>query len=100
MTNYALIYFGGSEPSTPEEGERVTAAWIAWFGKVGPGVVDAGNPFGASASVGEGENAHATGYSIISADSLDAATALLEGHPHLDSGHGARIDVHEIVPMM
>ena len=30
MANYIFAYHGGKMPETPEEGERVMAAWGAW----------------------------------------------------------------------
>jgi isoaspartyl peptidase/L-asparaginase-like protein (Ntn-hydrolase superfamily) len=33
--------------------------------------------------------------SIIQAEDLDAAVALMEGHPHFMSGEGATIQIHE-----
>jgi hypothetical protein len=61
-------------------------------------VVDGGNPFGASASVGGGEAASGlTGYSILEADSLEAATDLAAGCPVLSSG--GSVDVYEAIPM-
>ncbi len=68
MATYLLAYRGGSMAQTDEERERVMAAWGAWFGTLGPAVVDAGNPFGPSASVGNGGGAAPsglTGYSIL-----------------------------------
>ncbi len=35
------------------------------------------------------------GYSIIQADDLEAAVALMEGHPHFMSGEDATIQIHE-----
>ena len=39
------------------------------------------------------------GYSIIQADDLDAAVALMEGHPHFMSGEGATIRIHETLDL-
>lgn len=92
MGKFVLAYQGGEMPDTPEEGEKVTAAWMSWFGSLGAAVVDGGNPFGSSkvitadGSVADGGPGGLTGYSIISADSLDAATGLARGCPLLASG--------------
>ncbi len=92
MGKFVLAYQGGGMPETPEEGEKVMAAWMNWFGSLGASVVDGGNPFGSSkviaadGSVTDGGPGGLTGYSIISADSLDAATGLARGCPLLASG--------------
>jgi hypothetical protein len=40
-----------------------------------------------------------TGYSILEADSMGAAVAMLQGHPHLDWAAGCEIEVHEAMPV-
>jgi hypothetical protein len=35
------------------------------------------------------------GYSILQAEDLNAAVALMDGHPHFMSGEGATIQIHE-----
>ena len=49
------------------------------------------------ASVSEGST-QASGYSIIEADSLDGAAAMLQEHPHPQTPDGT-IDVLEFLPM-
>ena len=39
-----LGYHGGSMPETPQEGEKVMAAWNSWMGSLGKALVDGGNP--------------------------------------------------------
>jgi hypothetical protein len=106
MANFVLLYTGGSAGTTPAEREKIMGAWGAWFGKLGDKIVDAGNPFSAHAkslsngSVHEGAvgNPPATGYSILKADSLNAAAELAKGCPVLQSG--GKITVYEITPAM
>ena len=101
MAKFVLAYRGGAMPTSPEEGEKVMAAWMSWFGSLGAAVVDGGNPFGASTAIAAdgavsgGGAAVLTGYSILSADSLDAATALAKRCPQLTSG--GTVDVYETV---
>ena len=104
MTKYVFNYHGdGDMPTDPAEIEAVMQAWSAWFGELGAAVVDGGNPFGAVASVAtDGSVAHAnpaslTGYSIVSADSLDAAVAMAKGCPVL--GGGGSVSVSETIDM-
>lgn len=102
MATYLFTYTGGSSPTTPEEGERVMAAWTAWFGTIGAGVVDGGNPTGPTKTVSPGGGVSAsdgpTGYSIIRADSFDAAVAIAQGCPVLQGG--GSVLVSEIQPIM
>jgi hypothetical protein len=103
MANYLLAYTGGSGMAETEaEREAAMAAWGAWFGELGSAVVEAGAPFGPSASVTSsgGDGAAPTGlsgYSVISAGSLEAATALVGKCPVIASG--GKVDVYEAIPV-
>ncbi len=106
MARFVVIYSGGSGmAATPEEQERIMGEWGAWYGKLGPAIADGGNPFGASKSIaGPGAAAAdgpgavpATGYTIIEADSLDAAATACADHPHLS--HGGQVHVFETIVM-
>lgn len=104
MGKYVLAYRGGQMADSDEERQAVMAAWGAWFGALGPAIVDGGNPFGASktvgagGSVGDGAPSGLTGYSMISADTIDAAAGMAQGCPVLSSG-GA-VDVYETFDVM
>ncbi len=97
MGNYVFVYKGGGMAPTPEEQERVMGQWMAWFGSLGDSVVEVGNPFGASAAVNGGSTSGLTGYSVVSADSLDDAVAKAGGCPILEGGGG--VEVYETVAM-
>jgi hypothetical protein len=99
MAKYLLAYRGGSTPESEEEQQAAMAAWTSWFGELGPAVVDGGNPFSVSASVAsdgavnDGGAAQLTGYSVLAADSLPAATEMAKGCPVLDAG--GSVEVYE-----
>ena len=80
MAKYLFVYHGGSMPETEEEGAQVMAAWNAWFQELGSAVVDGGAPVGMSSTVqsdgsvtNDGGSNPTSGYSIVSADSIDDA---------------------------
>ena len=106
MTKYLVLYTssasaGDQMGSDPGEAEKGMALWMEWFGKVGPAMVDGGNPL---AQVSElpptkgGSGRHIGGYSILEADSQKAVEALLEGHPHYQAPD-ASIAVLEFLPI-
>ena len=104
MSDYVLLYRGGSAPQSEEEGRKVMEAWTGWIGRLGSSMKDPGNPFsdvsrrlGPDGSVGEGDDA-VGGYSIVTADSVDDALALAKDCPALDSG--STITIHEVAPVM
>ena len=98
MAKYVLIYKGGTMPESEEEQKQVMDAWMSWFGGLGESVVDIGNPFGASTSVGNGGPSGLTGYSIVEAGSLDDAAAKAQGCPILRTDSGS-VEVYEALPM-
>lgn len=106
MAKFVLLYTGGSEPTSEAEGAAVMQAWMGWFNQLGAAVVDGGNPLGSAVksiasdgSVGDGlAGPPVTGYSIVTADSLDAAVALAKSCPHLQAG--GTVNVYEAIEMM
>jgi hypothetical protein len=104
MANYVLVFIGGSVPETEAAQQQVMADWGTWYGGLGAAVVDPGTPFGpsktvaADGSVSDGAASALTGYTILTADSLDAATEMSKGCPILADGAGS-IEVYETLEM-
>lgn len=106
MTKYVLLYSGGSMPQSEAEQAQAMKGWEAWFSKLGKAVVDQGDPFTPKAksvnsdgSVAEGPvGGLASGYSILEANSLDAAVKMARGCPVLQGG--AKISVFETLHVM
>jgi hypothetical protein len=107
MSKYLLLYRGPATPMeefTPEQSAEQMQAWGEWMGRVGSALVDGGAPFGARTAVVDDGTSSApsdlNGYTTVEADSLDAAKALVNGHPFLSEGKGRfSIEVFELVPM-
>jgi hypothetical protein len=101
MNKYLLLYSGGSMPQSETEQKQVLQAWDSWMGKLGKALLDGGDPFTPQAksiltdgSVKDGPvNGMASGYSIIEAESLDAAVQMARSCPVLQGG--AKISVFE-----
>jgi hypothetical protein len=98
---YLLVYYGGGMPETPAAQARVLKQWDKWFAKLGPAIVDGGNPFSgavnkikADGTIAKGAvGQRASGYSILEAPSLDKATKMAKGCPIVKSG--GQISVYE-----
>jgi hypothetical protein len=96
MAKYVLAYTGGRVADTDEERQASMAAWQSFLGGLGDALVDMGNPFGASATVtANGGNgaapSHLSGYSIITAGSLDEAAEKAKGAPVVANGGGVEV---------
>ncbi len=102
MPNYVFAYHGGKKPESPEEGGKHMAKWKAWVGGLGDAVVNPGTPLGKPktvSSVGvsdDGGSNPLLGYSIVKADSMEAAVEIARGCPHLEIG---TIEVAEVMEM-
>ena len=88
MANYVFMYSGGKGVSADDaERARSTARWGQWFAELGPAGVDGGAAMGTAKTVGaggpvsDGGSRGVSGYSIVSADSLDSAVELAKGCP-------------------
>ena len=104
MADFVLLYSGGSMPETEEEQAQVMKLWDAWFAEIGSALKDGGNPFtpaaktvAADGTVGDATPQY-TGYSIVTAGSLDEATKIAKGSPVLHGG--ASVTVHETFEVM
>jgi hypothetical protein len=90
MAQFVLTYRGpkGYRP-TPES----TQAWLAWFDSFAEQLVDRGKPVVSRASVGNcgSDRTELGGYSIVSADDIEAALAIAKGCPHLDRDGGVEV---------
>jgi hypothetical protein len=104
MAKFLLVYYGGQmEPNPdPKMVEKTMAVWMKWFADLGKAVVDMGAPTqpgklvtkSGVKSVGAKPVA---GYTILQADSLDAAIAMAKSHP--DVAEGMQVGVYPLAQM-
>lgn len=103
MADFVLLYTGGTPPAEAEMGE-IMQAWDSWYGELGSAIKHGGNPFTQAAktvekgSVRDGTSgAPLTGYTVVTAESLDAAAELAKGSPVL--ARGGSVIVYEEMEM-
>jgi len=99
MGKYVYIYYAGKDTDAGDN-----EAWGKWFAELGDKLIDPGNPFSdGGQAVYEGgvmpvNEKPVTGYSIVSAESLDEAVTMAKGSPLASSKDGA-VCVYEALPM-
>ncbi|MCA0870604.1 YciI family protein [Seohaeicola saemankumensis] len=104
MPQFMFAYHGGKAPDTPEEGEKIMAAWQAWMGGMGDALIQPGNPVGQSKTVSgggvsdDGGANPVSGFSVVSAADIDTACEMAKGCPMVVSGNGS-VEVAEIIEM-
>ncbi len=103
MSEYIIAYHGGKKPESPEEGARHMAKWKAWVSDLGDAVVNPGTPLGPSKTVSsdgvadDGGPNPLSGFSIVRADSMDAALEMAKACPTLDLG--GTLEVAQVMKM-
>ncbi len=104
MPQFIFAYHGGKRPETPEEGEKVMAAWQSWMENAGDAFATPGAPVGMSKTVSangvadDGGANPVSGYSVINAETIDAAVQLAKDCPMVVDGSG-NVEIAEILDM-
>ncbi len=93
----ALEQTAGSSQEEMDEGMK---AWMVWAEKCGDKLVDMGTPLANGLKLLYQQDAtnserQVCGYSILQAESLEEASELLNGHPHLGWNPACEIEIHE-----
>lgn len=113
MKDYLLIYradFSFMRPHTPEEMQAMSKRWMDWLGSIAAQnkLTDRGSRLESTGKVLKGDNMVTNGpyaeikesiggYSIVKADSYEAALELAKGCPVLT--FGGNVEVREISVM-
>ena len=102
MKNYAFFYYGEPKFDSPEEGAKEQQRFMAWVSSLGAALVNPGTPLGmaktvSASGVSDGASSNRlTGFSVVKADSMDAALEMAKGCPFLKVG---TVDVAEMLQM-
>ena len=90
MAKYVFSY---RVPSDYRPNAETAAEWQAWFGGMGPALVDLGHAVTDYASLGEvgGSGSRMIGYSVVSAEDMDSALALAKDCPALRAGGAVEV---------
>jgi hypothetical protein len=89
--------------STPEQHQKGMEAWMKWMNENKTSLVDGGAPLGKTKRVDSNGASNTKneigGYSVVQAESHDAAAKMFgKDHPHLQVP-GAWIEIVEIMPV-
>lgn len=98
-----LPSFDKAMKAPPETMKTSMDEWNAWMKKHEKSMVDSGAPLGKVMRVNKNGTSNIRnmigGYSIVEAESLEAAAKIFEGSPHLSMMDDGWIEVIECVPM-
>ena len=115
MKKFLAIYLGNQSspkfaawnalPAAQREAQHKegVAAWHAWVEKHQKAIVDGGGPLGktkTSSAQGIADTRNLlTGYTIVQAESHEAAARMFENHPHFTKMPGDCVEIMEVLPI-
>ena len=103
MTQYVFVYLGGNHPSSPEEASKHFEKYMKWIESLGDEVVIPTMPLkdthtvDPDGTIREGGRSAMSGFSIIKADSMEAALSIAQACPFLEIG--GSLEVSELMQM-
>jgi hypothetical protein len=103
MSQYMIVYLGGEQPSSPEEGKQHFSKYMEWLSSLGDSAVSPANPLknthviNPDGTVAAGSASSMSGYTIIEADSIEAALTIAKACPFLNIG--GSLEVSELAEM-
>ena len=103
MTEFMITYLGGDQPQTPEEGKAHFAKYKQWLSDLGDAVVSPANPLKGTTTINpdgsatSGSTTTMSGFTVVKADSMDAALAMAKSCPFLDIN--GSLEVSEMIKM-
>ena len=103
MKQYVLVYLGGNQPSSTEEANNHFTKYMEWLTSLGDSVViptiplKDTNTVSPDGTIREGGSSAMSGFSIIKADSIDAALSIAQDCPFLEIG--GSLEVSEMMEM-
>ena len=109
MGKYIVIYHAPASAweqmgsASSDDMKKGMEQWMEWAKSCGDGLVDMGTPLGGGQKLTKSGSSpsdkEVLGYSILQADDMEGAKALLKGHPHLEWAAGYEIEVHEALAL-
>lgn len=79
------------------------AAWAAWGAAQGKAILDVGGPLGKTKAVSAAGirdiHNHLSAYTIVEAESHEAAAKMFLNHPHFTAFPGDAVEIMEILPI-
>ena len=103
MPQYVIVYLGGDQPSSPEEGKQNFTKYMGWLSSLGDSAVSPANPLKNTSTINpdgtvtKGSTTTMSGYTILETDSMEAALSIAKACPFLDIG--GSLEVSELAEM-
>ena len=105
MTQYVFVYLGGNPPTSPEESSKHFSKYMEWLTSLGDSVVIPTIPLKDTTTVSpdgtvrEGGSSAMSGFSIIKAESIEAALSIAKDCPFLEIGGSLEVSEMMEIPV-
>ena len=105
MTQFVLVYLGGNQPSNPEEANKHFSKYMEWLSSLGDSVViptiplKYTNTVSSDGTIREGGSSAMSGFTIIKAESMEAALSIAQACPFLEIGGSLEVSEMMEVPV-
>ena len=103
MPQYLITYLGTPKQMSPEEGQQHMSEYRAWLSSLGDSAISPANPLkntktvNSDGSVTPGGSSTMSGFTIIEAESEEAALSIAKVCPFLEVG--GSLEVSELMKM-
>ncbi len=103
MPQYIITYLGRPKSPTPEENQQQMLKYRDWLSSLGDSAISPANPLrntntvNSDGSVTSGGTSTMSGFTIIEADSEEAALIIAKACPYLDVG--GFLEISELMQM-
>ena len=103
MPKYIIVYLGGDEPSSPEEGKKNFTKYKQWLASLGDKLISPANPIKNTSTINPDgsiiskSTTTMSGYTIIETESMEKAIKIAKECPFLDIN--GSLEVSELIQM-
>ena len=103
MAQFVFVYLGGNQPSSQEEANKHYSKYVEWLTSLGDSVVSPTIPLkdthtvSPDGTIRQGGSSAMSGFTIIKADSIQAALSIAQTCPFLEIG--GSLEVSELMQM-
>ncbi|MDX2507230.1 MAG: YciI family protein [Gammaproteobacteria bacterium] len=105
MAQFVFVYLGGNQPSGPEEANKHFSKYMEWLSSLGDSVViptiplKDTNTINPDGTIREGGSSAMSGFSIIKAESMEAALSIAQSCPFLEIGGSLEVSEMMQIPV-
>lgn len=105
MKQFVLVYLGGNPPSNEAEARLHHSKYVGWLSSLGDALIiptiplKDTNTVSSTGSIKEGGSSAMSGFTVIKADSMEAALLIAQSCPFLEIGGSLEVSEMMQIPL-